>query len=140
MIDRFSGRYFFLSNFYPSDVEYGGFVYKNNEAAFQAQKDPSRQLEFASLNPSEAKKLGRRVTLRKDWEDVKVEIMKNIVREKFNQNPHLQEKLLATGDEMLIEGNTWNDCCWGVCNGRGKNLLGKILMNIRKELKTERGI
>lgn len=140
MIDRFSGRYFFLSNFYSIPVEYEGLVYENNEAAFQAQKDPSRRLEFTSLNPSEAKRLGRRVTLRKDWEDVKVETMKNIVREKFNQNPDLQEKLLATGDEMLIEGNTWNDCCWGVCNGVGKNLLGKILMDVRKELKTKRGI
>lgn len=140
MIDRFSGRYFFLSNFYSIPVEYEGLVYENNESAFQAQKDPLRRLEFTSLNPSEAKKLGRRVTLRKDWEDVKVEIMKNIVREKFNQNPHLQEKLLDTGDEILIEGNTWNDCCWGVCNGVGKNLLGKILMDARKELKTKRGI
>lgn len=140
MIDRFSGRYFFLSNFYSIPVEYEGLVYENNESAFQAQKDPSRKLEFTSLNPSEAKKLGRHVTLRKDWEDVKVETMKNIVREKFNQNPDLQEKLLATGDEMLVEGNTWNDCCWGVCNGVGKNLLGKILMDVRKELKTKRGI
>ena len=139
MIDRFSGKYFFLSNFYPSDVEYGGLVYKNNEAAFQSQKDPSRQLEFTSLNPSEAKRLGRRVTLRRDWEEIKVKTMKDIVREKFNQNPVIREKLLATGDEILVEGNTWNDRCWGVCNGVGKNLLGKILMDVRKELKTERG-
>lgn len=140
MINRFSGKYFFLSNFYPSDVEYGGFVYKNNEAAFQSQKDPSRQLEFTLLNPSEAKRLGRRVTLRKDWEEIKVKTMKDIVREKFNQNPVIREKLLATGDEILVEGNTWNDRCWGVCNGVGKNLLGKILMDVRKELKTEREI
>lgn len=140
MIDRFSGRYFFLSNFYPITVEYDGFVYRNNEAAFQAQKDPSRRVEFTLLNPSEAKRLGRRVILRKDWEDVKVKTMENIVREKFNQNPDIQEKLLATGDEMLVEGNTWNDRCWGVCDGVGKNLLGKILMDVRKELKTKRGI
>lgn len=135
MIDCFKGKYFFLSNFYPARVSYQGILYQNTEAAFHAQKDPSRAKEFCNLNPSEAKRLGRRVKLRSDWELVKDNIMFDIVALKFKQNPFLTEKLLKTGDEELIEGNDWNDCYWGVCRGRGENKLGQILQRIRSELR-----
>ena len=88
-------------------------------------------------NPSEAKRLGRRVRLRSDWEQVKYDVMLDVVRAKFNQHPDLAQKLLATGDEELVEGNDWGDTYWGVCNGRGKNMLGKILMRVRAELRGE---
>ena len=140
MIDRFDAEYFFLSNFEDSPITYDGITYKNVEAAFHAQKvfDTEKKKEFSNLNPSEAKRLGRRVKLRSDWESVKVDIMTDLVRIKFLQNPDLKKKLLATGDQILIEGNSWNDKFWGVCKGEGQNYLGRILMMIRKELRDDR--
>lgn len=87
------------------------------------------------LNPSQAKKLGRSVSLRPDWEDIKIDIMYNICKAKFTQNETLKTNLLKTGDATLIEGNTWGDKIWGQVNGVGENNLGKILMRIREELK-----
>lgn len=137
MIDTFRGKYYFLSNFYPSDIEYDGITYTSNEAAFQAQKvlDHEEKLRFKNLDPRKAKKLGRRVKLRRDWDEVKDNYMYEICRAKFTQNPDLAAKLLKTGEEELVEGNTWHDTYWGVCNGRGKNRLGKILMKVRSELR-----
>lgn len=136
-INTFRGEYFFLSNFYEADVKYKGILYHNTEAAFQAQKciNESDKIKFSSLNPSEAKKLGRRVNLRSDWEDIKINEMYNIVKEKFMQNPNLLKKLLDTGSEYIEEGNTWGDKIWGTVGGKGSNYLGKILMKVRDELK-----
>lgn len=133
-IEQFRGPYYFLSNFYPAAVEVDGIRYENNEAAFQAQKQPERAQEFASLPPNEAKRLGRRVKLRPDWESVKIMMMTDVVRAKFAQNENLRKKLLETGEAELIEGNHWQDTFWGVCRGKGRNELGKILMKIRREL------
>lgn len=135
VIDSFRNNYFFLSNFYSSPVRYADTVFQNSEAAFQSQKCPERMHEFVSLNPSEAKRLGRRVPLRKDWEAVKDQIMYEIVFNKFTSNKYLARCLIATGNAELIEGNNWNDTYWGVCNGVGKNKLGQILMQVREELK-----
>lgn len=139
MIDSFRGKYYFLSNFYHADVEYGGITYKNTEAAFQAQKvlDDDEKLMFSDLSPREAKKLGRRVKLRKDWNDVKDNYMYEICKAKFTQHDDLAEKLLKTGDAKLVEGNKWRDTYWGVYRGKGKNQLGKTLMRIREELKDQ---
>lgn len=134
-ISNFRGRYYFLSNFYPAPIKYGNHTFLNNEAAFQAMKCPSRANEFYLLDPSEAKRLGRRVKLREDWEEVKELIMYEICYHKFTQNPDIRKMLLDTDDAELIEGNTWGDKIWGVCNGVGENRLGKILMRIRDELK-----
>ena len=136
MIDNFRGEYAFLSNFYDAPVEYNGLSFRNSEAAYQAQKttDEIERVQFTSLDASNSKRLGRAVTLREDWEKVKIQVMYEICYAKFTQNPHLAEKLVATGDEVLVEGNTWNDKFWGVCNGEGMNHLGKILMAIRTEL------
>ena len=138
-IDTFRGDYYFLSNFYTAPVTYNGLTYQNNEAAFQAQKtlDPAEQEAFTNMPANIAKRRGRQVKLRRDWEKVKDGIMEEIVRAKFTQNPDLKEKLLATGDTLLIEGNRWNDRYWGVDlrSGNGENHLGQILMKIRKELK-----
>ena len=138
-INSFRGNYYFLSNFYECSVTYNGLTYKNNEAAFQAQKciTMNERFKFIKLNASEAKKLGRRVVLRKDWEDIKIKVMTAIVKAKFEQNEDLQKKLLATEDAYLEEGNTWGDRIWGTVNGVGANNLGKILMNVRKELQLE---
>ncbi len=148
MINSFREEYFFLSNFYAAPVEYKGVTYQNNEAAFQAQKVSAayqidkgerpftdERIQFSSINPAEAKKLGRKVSLRPDWEDVKIQAMREIVEAKFDQNPELAEKLIGTGDEYLEEGNTWGDRIWGTVDGKGSNLLGQILMETREKLK-----
>lgn len=136
-IDSFRDRYFFLSNFYEIPVTYEGITYQNAEAAFQAQKCEHYEdrKAFANLNPSEAKKLGRHVQLRKDWEEMKMQRMKEIVLAKFEQNEDLKHKLIETKDAYLEEGNTWNDRIWGTVNGKGANNLGRILMEVREELK-----
>ena len=138
-IDSFRGKYYFLSNFFPAEVTYNGLTYQNNEAAFQAQKTYSKEerIEFTTLEPRDAKRRGRRVRLREDWEQVKDRIMEEIVRAKFSQNEELKEQLLATGDAQLVEGNRWNDRYWGVDirSGVGENHLGKILMKVRSELR-----
>lgn len=136
-IIHFKDDYFFLSNFYNCDIVYEGISYKSAEAAFQAQKcsDDNKKLEFSALSAGQAKKLGKEIELRKDWNDIRVDIMKSVVRTKFDQHPELQEQLVATGDRCLIEVNVWHDKFWGVSSGKGRNMLGRILMDLRKEYK-----
>ena len=135
VIDSFSGENAFLSNFFDTNIIFDGIMFTNSEAAFQAQKtlDLEERRQFALLHPSKAKRMGRKVTLRPDWEDVRLKVMEDICRAKFTQNEELKKKLIDTEDATLIEGNTWNDTFWGVCNGVGENNLGKILMKIREE-------
>lgn len=137
MINSFRDQYFFLSNFYETPVEIEGFVYRNAEAAFQAQKteNPGAKREFTRLSASKAKAKGRRVQLRPDWNTAKDQVMYEVVRAKFEQNEALRIQLMATGAEDLEEENTWGDREWGTVNGHGQNKLGKILMRVRKELR-----
>lgn len=137
MINEFRGKYYFLSNFYESPVTYEGITYRNNEAAFQAAKvtDTNVREKFSNLDPSSAKRKGRNVQLRHGWDQIKFDIMYEIVKAKFEQNHELREKLLSTGDSHLEEGNTWGDRIWGTVSGKGQNNLGKILMRVRGELR-----
>lgn len=145
MITEFRNKYFFLSNFYNCRILFDGYIYCNVEAAFQAQKnsDPKYKRILTRMSANEAKREGRRVNLRSDWEEVKDDLMYQIVKAKFKQNSILRENLLDTGSEYLQEGNDWHDNYWGVCNCNrskcrdtvGKNHLGKILMKVREELK-----
>lgn len=137
MINEFKDKFSFLSNFYVAPVTYNELTFQSNEAAFQAQKtlNEGQRRKFTKLAPNKAKAKGRSVILREDWEEVKDQIMYEICLAKFSQNSDLKKKLLDTGDEELIEGNTWHDTYWGVYNRKGKNKLGKILMRIREELK-----
>lgn len=138
-IDRFSGPHRFLSNFYPCHIRYEGIVYPSTEHAFQAAKtmnDLERRVISKMKSSSEAKRAGRRVSLRSDWDRVRLGIMEELNRQKYAYSD-MKKLLLSTGDEELIEGNTWNDTFWGVCNGKGKNHLGRILMRIREDLKAE---
>ena len=139
MINSFRAENYFLSNFYEKPLTYDGITYQNSEAAFQAQKttDIDVRRQFADLDPYNAKKMGRKLSLRPDWEQVKVQVMYEVVSAKFSQNPDLKEMLIATGDQELIEGNDWGDRIWGQVDGNGQNLLGKILMRVRDELKGE---
>jgi ribA/ribD-fused uncharacterized protein len=135
-ISSFKGNYDFLSNFYLCPMSFNGTIYGSSEAAFQAQKtfDYTIREIFSTLSPKLSKRLGNAIRCRPDWDTIKVKLMEEIVREKFTQNLDLAKRLISTGEEELVEGNTWRDTFWGVCNGVGENHLGKILMNIREEL------
>lgn len=137
-IERFVGDYDFLSNFYPSPISLDGHLYQTAEHAFQAQKatsDGEREWVASAPTPGGAKQRGKRVRLRDDWNQVRLDIMYRVVKAKFDQNPDIKERLLETEYEPLVEGNTWNDKFWGVCNGKGENHLGKILMKVRHEIR-----
>ena len=127
------------SNFYPCDITVDGVDYPSTESAYQAAKtnDPTEKFAIANAaTPGKAKRMGRKVHLRPDWESVKIQVMTVLVRQKFSQNRDLRQKLLATCDEELIEGNNWGDRFWGVCGGIGQNWLGRILMQVRSEFRT----
>ena len=130
VIDKFEGEYRFLSKFYERQVTIDGLTFENTEAAFHSYKQPSRREEFVGLTAKEAKRLGRSVTLRDDWEEIKDSVMFNVCMAKFSQHEDIKQALLKTGNADLIEGNAWNDTYWGVCNGKGRNKLGQILMLI----------
>lgn len=138
MIDRFANEYAFLSNFYPAAVAYEGISFPTVEHAYQAAKslDQHDRAWIANLtSPGAAKRYGRTVPLRPDWDEIKLTIMTQLVLQKFTRHAALGTQLRATGDRQLIEGNTWNDTTWGVCQGQGQNWLGIILMAVRDALK-----
>jgi ribA/ribD-fused uncharacterized protein len=144
-IDEFTGKYRFLSNFYLAPVRFNQTTFPSNEHAFQAAKTHNNLIRdliaYHVEKPGDAKKIGRDLRLRSDWERVKLDIMHRIVYSKFALNDDLARKLLKTGNAELIEGNNWGDEYWGmVLRGRrkdewvGENHLGNILMQVRSEL------
>lgn len=144
MIDDFRKYYFFLSNFSKYATAYEGVVYPTSEHAYQAAKslDPEVRKQFLeSDKPRDAKNLGQEIERRRDWETVKYGIMKKVLFDKFSRHYDIQQKLLATGDAELVEGNTWHDNTWGNCTCdrcydiEGQNMLGKALMEVRDMLK-----
>lgn len=139
-IDSFTGRYKFLSNFYEGThfIYFNGHPYRTVEHAYQAAKcntDEQRAMfRVPGLTAGQAKRMGRNFShLRWNWDEQKINIMLRLLRDKF-KDPVLKKLLCATGDRDLIEGNTWFDFFWGVCNGCGENALGKLLMVVRSEL------
>lgn len=164
MIDSFSGEYRFLSNFYPVDVQAYGFAFKSVEAAYQAAKEcfSLKRIEvitaFTHDSAFEAKWRGsgdkqKKLTRDPEWvvlelprfwdtplfnrQPLKVRLMSSLLDQKFARGTQLRERLVATGDVPLIEGNTWGDTFWGVCGTEGENRLGKMLMRIRAEAQQE---
>lgn len=143
MIDSFTGKYAFLSNFYPvpGGIKAGKHIFLSVEHAYQALKCPKelrdeRWNKYLNCTAAQAKKLGKQLPLREDWSTIKYNLMLELCSLKFNE-PSLAKLLLSTGDEELIEGNWWGDTYWGVCRGQGQNMLGKILMSIRLQKKLE---
>lgn len=145
MIIEFEDENAFLSNFYPSPICHDGITYPTNEHFFQGMKTldiQERKAIAAAATPGVAKRLGRKVALRSDWEKIKVDVMRLGLILKF-KDPELAQKLIDTGDEELIEGNWWHDNTWGSCycakcsRTPGRNLLGMLLMDLRKELQYE---
>jgi ribA/ribD-fused uncharacterized protein len=148
MIDSFSGRWRFLSNFHPCTIDFQGIKYPSVEHYYVAMKiKTDQQIEGRNItlidcremisrmkDTAKVKQLGKILKLRKDWELIKLDTMLFGVREKF-KDEELRQMLLDTGDQELIEGNNWGDKFWGVCGGVGENHLGKILMKVREEVK-----
>lgn len=135
-IRTFKNKNAFLSNFYPVFVYYEGMRFPSVEHAFQAAKTNDlkiRKLFMIAPTAKDAKRFGRKVKLRDNWDSVKVDVMEMLLRQKF-ANPTLREQLLNTKDSMLIEGNNHGDTFWGVCKGSGQNYLGRLLMKIRQEI------
>lgn len=134
MITSFQDQFRFLSNFAPIQVEFNGLTFNSTEAAYQAAKCKNKedQKKFQNIEAGKAKRLGKKVEIREDWNDVKIQIMEDLLRQKFS-NPEYKNKLLLTGNQEIQEGNNWGDTFWGICNGNGENHLGKLLMKIRDE-------
>jgi len=138
-IKGFDGDYRFLSNFSNAGVYFDELWYHSTESAYQSAKvlDQTERRRFQSMSPGLAKKHGQKLEIRKDWDKVKIDIMSSIVFDKFYRNKDLRQKLIDTGDRLLEETNDWGDKFWGVCDGEGKNELGKILMKVRKFWKND---
>jgi ribA/ribD-fused uncharacterized protein len=134
---EFDGEHRWLSNFWPAEVVLDGVKYPTTENAYQAAKtiDPVIRKQFVNCTPGMAKKLGQVIAIRNDWEQIKIDVMTELLKQKFAINTEFGQKLLNTHNVKIVEGNYWHDTFWGVCNGVGKNMLGKIIMNIRRDLK-----
>lgn len=131
MIGPFIGRYRWLSNFW---IEPDGTCV---EVEYQRTKtiDPIWRAKFDGVTPGQAKRLGKHVPIREDWDKVKLWVMEDWVYGKFAEHKYLRDLLIGTGDEEIIEVNTWGDRYWGMCNGVGENHLGKIIMKVREDVK-----
>lgn len=156
IIDDFRGEHWFLSNFFTWPIQWYMEAFGSKERwegvantvehAFQAAK--ARYMNdwdrvMGARTPGEAKRCGRNLQLRPDWEEIKRGVMSRALKLKF-ADPLLQAALLGTGDDYLVEGNTWHDNVWGSCQcgarqcGNGENLLGVYLMNLRDDIRNGR--
>jgi ribA/ribD-fused uncharacterized protein len=138
LIDSFRGAHRFLSNFWLAEIVYEGTRYASVEHAYQAAKclhRSEREMVRTAATPGQAKRLSRTVTVRFDWDEIRIGIMRDLVRLKFRTHADLAAMLVSTGEARLVEGNTWGDTFWGECRGEGQNWLGRILMEVREELR-----
>jgi len=146
LISHFDGDYAFLSNFYEYPFVFSGLGTEvpTAEHGFQAMKAVNTEGVKSVLDcatPGQAKRMGRKITIRGDWEEVKDDIMLDVLRDKFTADIHMMAKLLNTQDALLVEGNQWHDMYWGTCHCRdhrtqkGVNRLGELLMKVRGELR-----
>ncbi len=137
-IETFTGTHRFLSNFFQWTFEYEGERYGTVEHAYQAAKATNAEDRLEVLRqptPGAAKRKGNEIPLRPDWDGVKLDLMRDILKAKFADD-HMKQMLLDTGSRELMEGNRWRDAYWGVDfnTGLGENHLGKLLMKLRKEV------
>ena len=142
LINNFKEEYYFLSNFSDSEFVHDGITWKTNEHFYQAMKslDRNERIRIANLRTAgDTKKEGKKLSIRPDWEDVKIDVMRQGLRLKFDleTHPDLCRQLIETFPNMLVEGNWWGDTFWGICNGQGMNWLGILLMERREELLEE---
>lgn len=139
MISSFDGDNEFLSNFWLCPIVMGDHVYPSTENAYQAAKYPkAERQQFTTCSPAMAKKLGGRIARPKNWDTEKRSVMFKVLKRKFAKGSYNSVRLMNTGNQELVEGNDWGDTYWGVCEGEGKNYLGIMLMDIRRNLTTQR--
>lgn len=139
----FFQQYRFLSNFEVCKITLEGLTYNSSEAAYMAYKtlDLDTRATFANITePSVARRMGRTVKLRGDWNDVRIAVMTQAIHAKFTQNPKLSALLKETGLKELHESNDWKDTFWGVTKDPatglwvGSDNLGKIIMQVRSSI------
>lgn len=137
-IKGFKDEYRWLSNFWPCKINYEGITYPSVEHAYVAAKtnDLNSRLKLLTLTAGQAKKIGRTFELRKDWNEVRLDIMRNFINQKFAEGTELSLKLDSTGDCYIEETNDWGDVFFGVCNGVGSNHLGTLIMEARDSLRS----
>lgn len=136
-IDDFRGDNFFLSNFSPHGFNFMGVWYATNEHFYQAAKATSISDFWAVVEagtPGRSKRIGRSIPVRPDWDVIKLEVMSLGLSLKFSPGRDITQQLIDTNDAILVEGNTWGDTYWGICEGRGTNFLGRLLMQLRAEI------
>ena len=138
MIKEFQGEYRWLSNFAPCTVNFEGESYDSVEHAYQASKTlcPTERSCFKDITAGQAKRMSRNITIRDDWDDVRLENMRWLLSQKY-LTPKYKKLLLDTGDCEIQEGNRWGDKFWGVClkTGEGENHLGRMIAEIREAIK-----
>lgn len=136
-ITSFKGEYSWLSNFYPCDIIHEYLTYPSLEHAYQSCKtiNSAEKLYIKNcLSAGSAKKAGKKLTIRADWDNIKLDVMRDLIYQKFSKHVDLREKLIETSPAHLQENNYWGDRFWGVCEGVGENHLGGILMEVRDQL------
>lgn len=145
-IDNFRGGYCWLSNSHPCLIVHNDIPFDSVEHAYQHAKFEDgyvrlaiRLARTAWVAKAEARRAEKAGLRRPDWEEVKLAVMLDLLRIKFTAHTDLQTRLLATGERELIEGNSWGDTFWGVCQGKGSNHLGRLLMQVREELRAGEG-
>lgn len=138
-ITAFRNEHRWLSNFWPANITVSWGAYPSVEHAYVAAKcaNVRDRVGIEKLTAGQVKRYGRNIRVREDWNNVRLSMMHEAVLAKFTQNVELRQKLLATGEVQLIEGNTWGDTFWGVYYGHGHNHLGEILMTVRRNLRDE---
>lgn len=143
-------EYKWLSNFHKCEVLWDGYIWPSSEHAYMVAKTDRdigltdsgesiyndcniSRFAICALSCAQVKRWGQTVRLREDWEQVKSKIMYQVCLDKFTRNEDLKQKLIDTGDKVLIEANSWGDAYYGydVDNKEGLNMLGEILMKIR---------
>lgn len=144
IIDNFHDTHYFLSNFFIAPMTVDGKLFQTNEHFFQASKASDEEtFEVIRLlkTASQTKRMGREIRMKKNWENIKNEVMLRGLRAKFTLLD-MRQQLLDTGNATLIEGNNWHDQYWGRCDcsnhgGVGENWLGRLLMQVRDEIRKE---
>ena len=139
MITEFQNEYRWLSNFAPVKIKLDGLGFPSVEHAYMSAKsDDVEWKKFCSNSNNTAgdvKRKSRSILLKDDWNEIKIEVMANCIKQKFNTEPY-RTKLLETGTQHIQEGNRWNDKFWGVClkTNKGENHLGRLIMDVRSAL------
>ena len=132
-----------FSNFDTVELVFDNRKFKNSEAAFQYGKyRPGEETDaLCTVSGAVAKRLGRQIHMRLDWDDVKYEHMKNVLFAKFTQSEKHKQLLLSTGNQWLVELTYWHDNTWGICNCArcikklSENMLGLALMEVRAAIR-----